>query len=849
MRVARTTLVTGLFLGAISSAAAAQDAGPRSLAAARLGGAAPVMDGRLDDAPWADAPVATGFVQRRPDAGAAASRPTEVRVLFTDGALYVGARMTDSPDSIAAQLSRRDDGDTYSDWLFVMLDSDDDNRSAYVLGVNPREVQQDFILAEDGGQDANWDAVWAVRTATDAQGWTAEFRIPLSQLRFSPRAGTWGLNFQRVIARREETSYWAPIPPDAPGFVSRFGALTGLAGLSSPTRLELRPYAVSRVTRAPGDGDNPFYSHNEPSASTGLDLRYSLTSAFTLTATVNPDFGQVEADPSEVNLTAFETRLAEQRPFFVEDSRLFQFKLGGSAGDLMYTRRIGGTPHGAVPGDAEFSDQPERTTILGAAKVSGRANGWSLGALTALTGEERAPYTIPGGGRESVAVEPLTSFNVVRVMRDFNGGGSALGGIATLVNRGLGGTGLDFMRSSAVTAGVDGRHRFGGGNFELSGYLVGSGVRGSEAAILSTQTGSAHRFQRPDAPHLEVDSSLTSLTGWVANLEVGKIGGGHWTWELGGRARSPGLEINDLGFQQQTDRAEQYAGAGYLQFRPGPVFRTWALHAFQRAEWTYGREFTQGYYNLEGSFQLNNFWSGSAVVERYQQALSPSELRGGPALVTDGQTLLTLRLAGDQRKRISWSVASAGGMLDEGDGYSLAVVPSLQLRPSPRLNVSLGPSVRLNRVPAQYLSQFTDDGGVRRFAFARLRQTTTALTARLSYTFTPRLSLQYYGQPFISSGTYSDVVQVADPGAGRFGDRFTPLAMDEVPDFNVRQFRSNAVLRWEYRPGSTLFLVWNTDMQQDDPTGQFNLVRDTRRLFGSEGTNVLLIKLSYWLGI
>jgi Domain of unknown function (DUF5916)/Carbohydrate family 9 binding domain-like len=848
MSASRVIILTGLFLSAAVSAGA-QEGVPLSLSAVRLEGAAPAMDGRLDDAAWAGAPVAAGFVQRRPDAGAAASRPTEVRVLYSEGALYVGARMTDAPDSIAAQLSRRDDATTYSDWLFVMLDSDDDNRSAYAFGVNPREVQQDFILAEDGGQDASWDAVWEVRTATDAQGWTAEFRIPLSQLRFSPSQLSWGLNFQRVIARREESSYWSPIPPDAPGFVSRFGALTGLAGLSSPTRLELRPYAVSRVTRAPGDGDDPFHSHNEPSASTGLDLRYSLTPAFTLTATVNPDFGQVEADPSEVNLTAFETRFPEQRPFFVEDARLFQFKLGGSAGDLLYARRIGGVVHGSVPGDAEFSDVPERTTILGAAKVSGRANGWSLGVLTALTGEEQARYTTPDGLRERVGVEPLTSFNAVRVMRDFNGGGSALGAIATVVGRRLEGDELGFMRSSALTAGMDGRHRFGGGNYELSGYLVGSSVRGSEEAILATQTGSAHRFQRPDAPHLGVDSTLTSMAGWVGNLEVAKIGGGHWSWELGGRARSPGLEINDLGFQQQTDRMEQYAGAGYRQFRPGPVFRTWALHAFQRAEWTFGEEFTQGYYNLEGSFQLNSFWSGSAVVERYQQALSPAELRGGAALVTDGQTVLTLRLAGDQRRRVRWSVASAGSRLDEGGGYALALVPTLELRPSPRLNVSLGPTLRRSEVPAQYLGQFSDAAGVRHYTFARLRQTTTALTMRLSYTFSPRLSLQYYGQPFISSGRYSDAVEVSNPAASRFADRFVPRAMDEMPDFNFKQFRSNAVLRWEYRPGSTLFVVWNTDLQHEVSSGSFDLLRDTRRLFGSEGTNVLLIKLSYWLGI
>ena len=846
MLMTRVVRFVGLFALVAGPLAAQQGGAPPTLAAVRVQGAAPVLDGRLDDAAWASAPAAGGFVQRGPQPGAAATAATEVRVLYTEGALIVGARLADNPDSIAAQLSRRDDGRTYSDWMFVMLDSDDDNRSAYVLGVNPRQVQQDFILSEDGSRDATWDAVWEVRTAVDSAGWTAEFRIPLSQLRFSPGRTTWGVNFQRVLARREEAAYWAPIPPDAPGFVSRFGTLTGLEKLASPTRLELRPYAVSRMTRAPGDADDPFYSRHEPSASTGLDLRYGLTSNFTLAATVNPDFGQVEADPSEVNLTAFETRFTERRPFFVEDSRLFQYKLGGSAGDLLYTRRIGGAPRGVVPGDAEFADVPERTTILGAAKISGRTHsGWSLGVLSALTAEERARYTV-GGARDAVAVEPLTHFSAVRAMREFNEGGTGIGGIATYVNRSLDGTELDFMRSSALTAGVDGRHRFAS-NYEVNGYLVGSNVHGSEEAILLAQTGAARRFQRPDARHLEVDSTLTALGGWVGNLEVQKLGG-NWTWEVGVRSRSPGLEINDFGFQRETDRAEQYAGAGYARYKPGPLFRNWAVHAFQRQQYSFGREFVEGYGNLEGTVQLQNFWNAAAFLERYQQAFSTSELRGGPALRRSGSSRLTLSLSGDQRKQVRWSMAAAGSRDDEADGYAVRLYPTLSLRPSPRVSLSLEPSLSHGVVPAQYVRQLRDATGAH-YQFARLEQTTASLTTRLSYTFTPTLSLQYYTQPFISAGRYSSAMEVADAGARGFGDRFRAVDAGKLPDFNFKQLRSNAVMRWEYRPGSTLFVVWNTELEDESGVGTFDLMRDTRRLFGSDGTNVLLIKLSYWLGL
>ncbi|HYW06734.1 MAG TPA: DUF5916 domain-containing protein [Longimicrobium sp.] len=821
---------------------------PPTLAAARITGPAPTLDGRLDDAAWAEAPVATGFVQRRPNAGAAAPSPTEVRVLYTQAALYVGARMVDPPDSIAAQLARRDAAGIYSDWLFVMLDSDDDNRSAYVFGVNPREVQRDWIVAEDGSTDPKWDAVWEVSARVDSTGWTAEFRIPLSQLRFNPGLGSWGVNFQRIVARREEDDFWAPIAPNTPGYVSRFGTLTGLAGLASPTRLELRPYTVARMTRADGAAANPFHQRNDPSADLGLDVNYSLTPALTLTATVNPDFGQVEADPSEVNLTAFETSFPEQRPFFVQDARIFQFNLGGSAGQLLYTRRIGAAPHGGVPSGSRFSDVPDGSTILGAAKVSGKtASGWSLGMLSAVTGREQARYVTAAGERERVAVEPLTMFSLARVSRDFRGGQSALGGIATLVNRSLENDELDFLRSSALTGGIDGRHRFAR-NYEVSGYVAGSHIQGSERAIQQVQLNSTHFFQRPGASHLDVDSAATSLTGFIADIEVEKLGGGNWTWELGARARSPGLEINDFGFQQQTDRIEAFGGLDYNQFRPRGSFRSWSLGVFQRSQWTFGRERLATSGSVVGSFELKNFWGGRVSLDRDLMGLSTSELRGGPALVIPGRTGLSLGVHGDRRKPVAWSVAASGSLQDQTDGRSLALSPSVALRLSPRWDLSLAPSMTWNRVGAQYVGQRREADRRLHYYFAPLEQSTLALTTRLNYTVTPRLSLQYYAQPFLSAGDFTSPLQVADPAASSFNERFVPATLSVLPDFNVQQFRSNAVVRWEYRPGSTLFVVWNTALQARTSDDRLEWA-DARTLFDADGSNVLLVKLSYWFGI
>ncbi|HEX2077625.1 MAG TPA: DUF5916 domain-containing protein [Longimicrobium sp.] len=821
----------------------------RALAAAPAGGTAPVMDGRLDDVVWQAAPVATGFVQREPDPGAAATLRTEVRVVHGDGALYVAARLYDHPDSVAAQLTRRDASGSYSDWMHVLLDSDDDNRSAFAFAVNPRGVQRDYVLAENGAEDGGWDAVWTARTRLDSLGWTAELRIPLSQLRYSAGAPSWGVNFRRDVARRAEASYWAPITPGAPGFVSRFGALTGLDGVAVPRRLEVQPYASSQVVRAPGDATDPFYSRNELRASGGFDFRYGLTPSLTLAGTVNPDFGQVEADPSEVNLTAFETLLPERRPFFVEGSDIFDFGLGGGAGQLFYSRRIGAPPHGGVPGDAAFADVPARTAILGAVKLSGKtAGGWSLGVLDVLTGAEQARYVTADGGRATAPVEPLTNFFVARVIRDFREGGSALGAMFTGVHRRMDDASLPFLRGSAYSGGFDGRHRFGGGNYEVSGYAVGSLVQGSVESIRAAQLRPGRYFQRPGAAHLRYDPDRTSLHGTVLNLEVERIGGGHWRWELGGRIVSPGFEANDAGYQPEADRVSHFGSVEYHQYEAGRSFRSWRVAVAEGAGWTTGGERLETAVSVAANAQLHSYWTIGGVVERSLAGLSTSELRGGPALATPGQSLAQLSVQSDPRRPLVGTGYAVLARQDQGAGGQATLGVLLAVRPSPRIDLSLQPQLTRLANGAQYLGQEPADGASR-YYFARLDQTTSSLTARLSYTFTSTLSLQLYGESFISAGTFSRFAEVDDPSARTFGRRFRPASPDVEPDFNFKQFRSNAVLRWEYRPGSTVFVAWNADLRDQAADGSYSLLRDTGRLFRSDGTNVLLVKFSYWFGL
>jgi Domain of unknown function (DUF5916)/Carbohydrate family 9 binding domain-like len=861
-----------LLLGAALLAPADTTPDRKTIGAHRLapGQAAPVLDGRLDDAAWTAAPAAGDFVQQYPDAGRPSAQRTEARVVYDDGAVYVGIRAWDArPDSIASQLARRDASGIYSDWVHVIFDSFHDRRTGYRFAVNPRGLKKDVFHYDDGNEDLSWDAVWEVATSTDAQGWTAEFRIPLSQLRFRPQelAQTWGVNFARDIARREERSWWSPMRPSEPGFVSRIGTLTGLERLRSPRRLELLPYTVASVTRAPGNGEDPFFEETDPSTAFGADIKYGVSSDLTLTATINPDFGQVEADPSQVNLSAFESFFAEKRPFFVEGADIFQFGIGlgdGSSESLFYSRRIGRTPQrGVFPNtDRPFVDAPQQTTILGAAKLTGKVGGWSIGVLDALTAEEHTRFQVAGTGQvDEVTSEPLSNYAVARVRRELNQGRSAFGGVLTHTFRSLGDDeGLAFLPSSSVAGGVDFRHRFGGGNWEASGYALTSLVNGDSSAIGRLQLSPARYYHRPDAEHVELQPGREQLSGTAAAFNVGKIGGGRYRGGVLGLYRSPGFEVNDLGFQHEADKLEVAGYGRWFLFEPKGIFRRWDLGWNLYSGWTTGGERTFTGANLNGSMQFKNLWGMYGGIERGHWTLDPRALRGGPVLREPGFWGGWGGFNTDGRKRVSGGIETSWGVEDETDGHRFWIGPYVNVRPSSRLTLSLSPSMSWEHQATQYVATLQDDGADPRYVFAGLDQTTAALTARLNYTFSPDLTLQLYAQPFVAAGEYDRFVEVDDPRGTTFGDRFTPVddaTREQVgsPDFNFKQFRSNAVLRWEYRPGSTMFVVWSQGRENFLADGSFRLGRDFGRLFGMDdaiqvpATNVLLIKFSYWLNL
>lgn len=858
----------------------------RELRAIRVDGARPVIDGRLDEEIWASAHVATDFVQFEPESGAPATRRTEVRILYDADAIYVAARMHDDPDSITAQLVRRDDSG-HSDWFHVAIDSYFDRRTAFAFALNPYGVQQDLMVFDDTRDDVGWDAVWEGAARMDSAGWTAEFRIPLSQLRFDSseeaRDLTWGINFRRYNARNREVSFWAPTPRDANRLVSLFGHLRGLEGIRPSRNLEVRPYGVARLDRAPVPAGDPFRSPSEGALEAGLDLRYGLTSDMTVSATFNPDFGQVEADPSVVNLTAFETFLPEKRPFFLEGADIFRFGIGVGDGDLgneslFYSRRIGRAPQLGAPGEAHHSDVPESTRILGAAKLSGKTRtGWSVGLLQAVTAPATARWIDGDGIEGDHVVEPLTNYAVARAIKDFREGQSAVGGILTATNRRLDEPHLERLRTAAYSGGVNARHRLAGGDVQISGYLLGSHVRGSETAITATQRSSTHYFQRPDADHLHFDPERTSMSGWAGNLQLMKMGGGHWRYGGILVARSPGFQTNDLGFQGTSDQVFAVGFLGYEQFRPGPVFRRWFVGTNHWHVSTFGGERLALGGNVNGNAQLDSYWGFSGGLNWELPTLSTSALRGGPALRGPAGLNGWANANTDSRRPLRLQVSLSGNREMESGARRLSVAPQLSLRPSSRLDLSVRPSMTWNEGATQYVTGRAVEDSTR-YVFAALDQTTFSLTTRVSYAFSPALSLQFYAQPFVSAGDYGGYRLVADPRGRRHANRFAPLepgsdlmeerlddgsrrfAVDVTgdgeadfafsdPSFNVRQLRSNAVLRWEWRPGSTLYLVWSHGRAAFDRNAEFALGRDLSDLLSTPARNVFVVKGSYWLGL
>ena len=847
----------------------------------------PTLDGRLDDPAWAGAVPIRGFTETDPDEGKAASESTTVMLLYDADAIYVGARLyDDAPAKISSRLGRRDDN-TQSDVFYVDFDSYHDHRTAFEFAVNPAGVKLDDLCSNDFFiGDRSWDPVWEVATAIDSLGWVVEMRIPFSQLRFPQvRAQVWGVNFFRWVFRKNELSQWVFKKKTETGYASRFGHLVGLRDIPSPRRLELLPYSLGRGTYDSPAAGNPFDDGHSYFGGAGLDLKYGVTSNLTLDAAVNPDFGQVESDPSFVNLTAFEQFLPERRPFFVEGASIFDFGgtgpyiRFGNTPQYFYSRRIGRPPeHEAAAPSGGFVDAPTNSTILGSAKLSGKTpGGWSLGVLDAVTAREQATLADSNGVRWRDDVEPLTNYLVGRVRREI-GGHTGFGLLATAVARHSRSPAVDSLRSGAYVAAADFYHRWDNNTYSVFGSIGASYVTGDTLALRVTQQQSARYYQRPDAAYLHYDSLRTSLAGAGADFSINKEGG-NTIWAAALSTSTPGFEVNDLGFQHRTDRV---AGDVFLAYRwttPGRVFRQASVSSDPLAmAWNYGGDRIQ-LGRVVGVFgQLLNYWSASFFVYEQQQGVDDRLTRGGPAALAPQQWNLGGTISSDQRRAVNGTV-SANYFRDAAGTWTINVNPVIRVRPSTAVSLQLGPSYTTGWTAAQFVTSQTDTSAGAtyraRYVFGELDQRQLDLTTRLNVTFTPTLSFQLYLQPFTFSGRYRTFKELRAPRTFAFNvygqDNGSTITYDggnarytvhpdssqpsnsfqfSNPDFRVRSLRSNAVLRWEYRPGSTLFLVWTQSRSADlsDPTLDVGHYL-ARELLRDPPTNVLLIKVNYWLSL
>jgi len=812
-------------------------ANTRAAASAARAAQAPSIDGRDDDAAWRDVAPIAGFRQFDPVEDAEPSMRTEARVTYDDAHLYVFVRAFDPhPDSIIALLSRRDVR-TASDQVKVMIDSYLDRRTGFEFAVNPAGVKRDYYAYDDGSEDVSWDAVWDVATRIDSLGWTAEFRIPLSQLRYPPaESHTFGMMIVRELARRNERVSWPLMRRSRNALVSQFGDVGGLAGLGSPKRLEVAPYVLVRNTGAVRADD----IRRSQQGTMGADLKYGLTSNLTIDATINPDFGQVEADPAQLNLTAFETFFQERRPFFLEGMSIFQF--GQDPEQLFYSRRIGRPPQltGLAP---DGVDVPGASRILGAGKLTGRvAGGTSLGVLGAMTDRTEAGGT---------TIEPRTTYGLLRATRELRKGESALGLIATGVDRAVGAGESPYLRSAAYSAGVDGRHRFDEGRYELTASLAASSVRGSASAIARTQRSSVHQYQRPDDA-LYVDTLRTSLEGTSLRLVAKKVSG-----LVRGTASyqriTPGYETNDFGFLSRADDQIVNTNLRFIPTNPVGPWRNASLEFYGQHHFTTAGLPTGALLEAyaSGSLKSGAYMSVDSWVDNAGPVYCDRCARGGPALRLSPSYNTLVNFAADPKRRVSPQVAAIYTIADGGRSLLWRVRPYVTVRPSTRLGIELGTRYQYNRDNTQWVANVGAVGAdTTHYLFGRLYQDLLSFTGRMDLTIRPTLSLQLYAEPFVTAGHFTDVRELAAPRARSYDARFRPYA-GAAPDadFNEKSFHSSVVARWEYRPGSTLFVVWTQGRDQSDrDIGSFDAPRDYRNLFAARPDNVFLIKAAYWLG-
>jgi hypothetical protein len=850
-------------------------------------GEAPVIDGIIDEEAWDAVDWSGDFIQSQPYENVAPSQPTKFKLIYDDNNLYFAIRAYDSsPDSIVKRMSRRDG--FAGDWVKVHLDSYHDLLSGFTFAASAAGVKGDQKISNNNYFDNNWDPIWYVKTSIDNEGWVAEMRIPLTQLRFGKQDEyVWGLQITRHLFRKDERSGWEFISPNASGWVHHFGEIHGIKNISPKRQKEITPYVVGKLENYEKDSENPFADGRDYDGSIGLDGKFGITNDLTLDFTINPDFGQVEADPSEVNLSTFETFFPEKRTFFIEGNNIFSQQILDGGGDLssdnlFYSRRIGRKP-GYWPeiGDDDYIRMPKNTTILGAVKLSGKTkNGLSVGILESITQLEQAEIAEKGENGNGFeyrkeAVEPFTNYFASKFEQDLNNSNTRIGVMATATNRDLYTPELkENMHSAAYSGGINFNHQWKNKTYYLNLNSSFSQVRGTQEALLNTQTNAPHFFQRSNAPHLEVDSSLTRLNGYGGTVQIGKEGNSNWRYTNWITFRSPGFNLNDMGYMRQNDEIQQVFWIQYSQIEPKSFYRNYNINFNEWVGTTFGFEYRYFGLNVNGHIRYKNYWCTGLDFTRDSKHISTEALRGGPSLLFDEYYNYSGHVGTDITKKILFTVGGWGGTNNNRTANENGAFLNASFQISNALKLIIGPGIEKRYDEIAYVSS-QDDLDEVRYIRGTIYRFETYMTIRISYNITPDFTIEYYGMPFISTANYSNFKYITNSLAENFSDRFNSYNADQIsynesdqiyevdenldqvvdysfdnPDFKVLDFNSNLVLRWEYMPGASLYLVWTQQRNDEKIDGNYSFQDDTRNLFlNTYPHDVFLVKFSYRFAI
>jgi hypothetical protein len=834
----------------------------------------PRIDGNLDDDCWInDGEWSGGFLQQRPVEGAKPSQETYIKILFDDRYIYIGIRACDDPELIDFRPAKRDV--QAGDLVGINFDTYHDFRTAYEFCVTPSGGKIDQQIIYPMQMNRNWNPVWDAKIAIEDTAWTVEMRIPLSQLRYVNRTDqVWGMFVFRNHGRNSEESQWFLRPIASPSWLYPTGTLTGLKTEKKIRRLEIMPYGLGMLRRSESVEGDPFRQGADHRLSGGLDIKVGLTTDFTMDVTFNPDFGQVEADPSVLNLTSYETFFEEKRPFFLEGSNLLDFGFR-SRNQLFYSRRIGHKPQYSPDlYPDEYAKTPENTNILSAVKVTGKnAKGLSIGIMQSITRKETAEISPTEGPSRYQTIEPMTSYSVVRLQQDFNKANTILGGILTGTNRNLNEEHLNFLPLSVYTGGFDFLHMWKGKTYYLKMNSLFSTVHGDKEAITKLQYSSVRYMNRPDFQHLRIDSSLTSMTGSGGEFEIGKAGNARLRYSLNVGYASPTLELNDIGYLVSADFLEQSANVSYVINDPFSIFRTLTASVSQNNNFN-----SHAYYlssQMGGSLRstFKNKWSGSIKSTRSFEGLNTNTLRGGPALLIPGTWLNTISLSTDKAKPLSLNIGADSKFSDDDISRSNSFNSTLTVRLGNKIQLSGGMDYSAEKENFQYVTRKTFTGDPR-YIMAYIDRKTLEFTFRAEYGITPELTIQYYGSPYISTGVYKDFKYITDARAVDYKKRFHQYSDQEItldpasnfyqidetgdgvsdykfsnPDFNFMEFRSNFVVRWEYKLGSILYLVWQHSRTGRDSYPDHSLGNNFGNLWDIYPTDIFMLKFNYWFSL